>query len=78
MGVLMTVSCLIAEAKKLSPRERAELLDELICLVGPEAAYLSLTPAQQTDLERRIDELEAGKAKLIPGENAFAQLGKRS
>jgi len=72
----MTLDALIQEAGKLSHAERAELLDALICLVGSEAADTSLTLAQQEDLDRRINELRSGRAKLIPGDEAFAQLRK--
>ena len=69
----MTLKAMIEEAKKLSREERGELIDELICL----DADAPLTPAQQQDLDRRIDELEAGKAKLIPGDEALAMIRKR-
>jgi putative addiction module component (TIGR02574 family) len=73
----MTVANLIEEAKKLSPAERDELLDELICMVGRVSDDVALTPAQERDLDRRIDEYEAGKAKLIPGDEAFDRVRKR-
>jgi putative addiction module component (TIGR02574 family) len=73
----MTVNNLIEEAQKLSHVERAELLDALIRLIGPEAADTALTPAQQNDLDRRIEEYRSGKAKLVPGDEAFARLRKR-
>lgn len=74
----MTINNLIDEAKKLSHAEQAALLDELIRLIGPEAADVALTPAQSHDLDRRIDEYESGKAKLISGDDAFTQLRRRS
>ena len=73
----MTVANLIEEAKKLSPPERAELLDALVIMGSPLDDDLYLTPAQRTDLDRRIDELEAGNAKLIPGDEAMARLRAR-
>ena len=73
----MTVANLIEEAKKLSSAERDELLDELICMVGRVSDDVALTPAQERDLDRRIDEYEAGKAKLIPGDEAFDRVRKR-
>jgi putative addiction module component (TIGR02574 family) len=36
-----------------------------------------LTPAQQEDLDRRVEEYESGKAKLIPGDEAMERLRKR-
>ena len=69
----MTLRSLIEEAGKLSREERAELLDELIRLQGPEASDVGLTPAQQEDLDRRIEEYRSGKATLIPGDEAIAR-----
>jgi putative addiction module component (TIGR02574 family) len=74
----MTVRALIKEAEKLSRDEQVELLDELLCLVGAEEADVALTPAQADDLERRMVEARAGKDKRIPGDEAMAQLRKRS
>ena len=74
----MTVENLIQEATKLSHAERAELLEALICLVGPEAADTRLTPEQEADLDRRIDEFRSGKVKLVPGDEAFARLRNRT
>ena len=71
----MTLDVLIQEASKLSPAERAELVDALIILDGPGD---ELTPAQQEDLDRRIDELRSGKAKLIPGDEVIARLRNRA
>jgi putative addiction module component (TIGR02574 family) len=71
----MTIDNLIQEAKKLSHSEQAELLDELIRLVGPED--VALTPSQQKDLDRRVREYDSGAAKLVPGDEAFERLRKR-
>ena len=73
----MTLRHLIEEASKLSRAERAELLDELIRLQGPEVDDVRLTPAQQEDLDRRIEEYEAGRATMIPGDEAFRRLRNR-
>lgn len=72
----MTLKAIIDEARKLTPAERAELMDELIVMIGP--ADLALTPAQQVDLTRRIEESRDGKAEVVPGDVAFEQLRKRS
>jgi putative addiction module component (TIGR02574 family) len=71
----MTLDALIQEARKLSPAERAELVDAMIILDGP---GLDLTPEQQEDLARRIEEYDAGKAKMIPGDEVVAMLRKRN
>jgi len=73
----MTVDSLIKEAEKLTHAERAELLEALICLVGPEADESALTPAQEADLDRRIEEYRSGNAKIIPGDEVIARLKKR-
>ena len=73
----MTLRNLIEEASKLSHAEREELLDELIRLQGAGVSTVALTPAQQEDLDRRIEEYEAGRATLIPGDEAMALLRNR-
>jgi putative addiction module component (TIGR02574 family) len=71
----MTISALKSEMAKLSPTEKAELLDELIVMVG--ADDIALTPAQQIDLDRRIEEYRAGKVKLVPGDKAIEMIRNR-
>jgi putative addiction module component (TIGR02574 family) len=73
----MTVRALLDEARKLSPDEQGQLLDELMLLIDPTPFGVELTPAQARDLERRSEELRQGKAKLIPGDEAFAKLRRR-
>ena len=73
----MTVANLIDAARRLSPPERAELLDALITMDESAGEDPGLTAAQRADLDRRIDDLEAGRARLIPGDEAFAQLRER-
>ena len=73
----MTLQNLIQEAAKLSHTERAELLDELIRLQGPEQSDLALTQAQQADLDRRVEEYRAGNAAIIPGDEAMKRLRNR-
>ena len=73
----MTIDALLREASKLTPAERGELLDALIVLDAAEGRDEELTPAQQEDLDRRIEEYRAGKARMIPGDEAIAMLRKR-
>ncbi|MGB7160666.1 MAG: addiction module protein [Tepidisphaeraceae bacterium] len=73
----MTLDNLIDEVRKLSPADQAELLDELVCMVDPAIADLTLTPAQRVDLNRRIEEFRSGKAVMIDGDEAFARLRNR-
>ena len=74
----MTVRNLIEAASKLTREQRAELLDELIRLQGPEESDVQLTPAQQEDLDRRTREYEEGRATIVPGDEAFARLRNRA
>ena len=71
----MTLQTLLDEASKLSREEQEELIDKLVARMGPDA--VALTPAQSEDLERRMEEYRAGKAKLIDGEEAMRQLRAR-
>jgi putative addiction module component (TIGR02574 family) len=73
----MTVQNLVAEVKRLSQTEQAELFDELVQLVDPATAPFTLTPAQTADLDRRIDEYRSGKAVMIRGDEALAKLRAR-
>lgn len=70
----MTIENVLEEAKKLSVAEQAELVDALIVHMGPEGLDVEITPAQRNDLKRRIQESRAGHAKVIDGDEAFAQL----
>jgi putative addiction module component (TIGR02574 family) len=73
----MTLREIIEEAKKLSRDEQVDLIDELYCMINVDPDSVSLTPAQAADLERRLNELEAGEAKMIPGDLAMEALRKR-
>jgi hypothetical protein len=71
----MTLKAILEEAGKLSTDEKAELIDELLLMLNPDP--LALTPAQGKDLEMRTEELRAGRAELIDGEEALEQLRRR-
>lgn len=71
----MTLDVLIQEASKLTPAERAELVDAMILLDGP---GVELTPEQAADLDRRVEEYRSGKAKLLPGDEVVARLRNRA
>ena len=73
---LMTLQNIIAEAKRLPLPEQIELWNVLGNMIGP-PPDVSLTPAQAKDLDARIDEYRAGKAEMIPGEEAMARLRAR-
>jgi putative addiction module component (TIGR02574 family) len=73
----MTVENLLEEAKKLPVAKQAELVDALIVHMGPEGLDVPMTAIQREDLKRRIQESRSGRAKVIDGDEAFAQLRKR-
>lgn len=72
----MTLKNIIDEAKRLSLEEQVELWGVLGDMIGP-PPDVSLTPEQADDLDMRIDEYRAGKAEMIPGEEAMARLRAR-
>lgn len=59
-----------AEAMKLTAEERAELADRLIASLFEDA---EIEDAWGVEVERRIEEIEAGRSKLIPASEAIAR-----
>jgi len=59
-----------AQALKLSPEERAQLADRLIASLFQEN---EIENAWAVEVERRIREIEAGRAQLIPAADAIAR-----
>jgi putative addiction module component (TIGR02574 family) len=59
-----------AQALKLSPEERAQLADRLIASLFEDK---EAEEAWAAEVERRIEEVEAGRSKLIPAGEAIAR-----
>ena len=59
-----------AQALMLSPEERAQLADRLIASLFQEN---EIEDAWVVEVERRIKEIEAGRAPLIPAADAIAR-----
>ncbi len=59
-----------AEAMKLTPEERARLADRLIASLSDDTA---IEEAWAMEVERRIAEIEAGRAPVIPAAEAIAR-----
>jgi len=59
-----------AQALKLSPEERARLADRLIASLFQDN---DIEDAWAVEVERRIKEIEAGSAQLIPAADAIAR-----
>jgi putative addiction module component (TIGR02574 family) len=64
------VDVLEAEAMKLTPEERARLADRLIASLSQGA---EIEEAWAAEVERRIAEIEAGRAPVIPAADAIAR-----
>jgi putative addiction module component (TIGR02574 family) len=65
-----------AQALKLSPPERDELLRALIASIDgePEDTPEAIARAWDEEIERRIADLEAGRTRSIPAEQVFAEI----
>lgn len=66
------VADLSAQAKALSPEERARLAEELLASLDPHD--MDVEAAWDEVLRRRIDEVEHGSVQLVPADQAFAQV----
>lgn len=65
-----------AQALKLSPSDRDELLRALIASIDgePEDTPEAIARAWDEEIERRVADLEAGKTEAIPAEQVFAEI----
>src|SRR5207245_5387796 len=59
-----------AQALKLSPEERAQLADRLIASLFQDN---EIEDAWAVEIERRIKEIEGGRAQLVPAADAIAR-----
>jgi putative addiction module component (TIGR02574 family) len=68
-----------AEALELSVEDRARLAQRLLESLDdlPEEDLDEIERAWNEEIERRIADLEAGKAELIPAEQVFAEVRAR-
>jgi len=67
---------LLAELLELTPQERLDLINELWDSLGPDD-FPSLTPEQEAEIDRRLDELEKDPSRAIPWEDVLARLRSR-
>lgn len=65
----LTPDEIMAEAMKLSPDERADLADRLWISAMPRE---EVAAAWDAEIARRVAEIDAGTAELIPSEDVFA------
>ena len=66
-----TLESIESEALKLSPEERAELIERLIDSVVPAPP---LHPAWAAEIERRLADMDAGRSKAIPADEVLADM----
>jgi putative addiction module component (TIGR02574 family) len=59
-----------AQALKLSPEERAQLADRLVTSLFKDE---EIEDAWAVEVERRIEEIESGRATLIPAADSIAR-----
>ena len=59
-----------AEALKLSPEERAQLADRLITSLFEDK---EVEEAWAAEVERRVEDIETGRAQLAPAADAIAR-----
>lgn len=60
------------KARALPPEERVRLAEELISSVQDSNEEIEAAWAEE--IERRLEEVENGTAKLIPAEEVFAEI----
>lgn len=75
----LPVEQLETEALELPHRERARLAHRLIVSLDedPSEDPVEVERAWEVEIRRRVAELEAGTAELIPAEQVFAELRAR-
>ena len=70
------------DIEKMSPDERLELMEELWDSLRKEPSSVPLTPAQEAELDRRLDALEAdiesGATLGIPWDEVMDRIRNRS
>jgi putative addiction module component (TIGR02574 family) len=74
---IMTRETVLKEALTLSSEDRMKLLEDLWQSFGDDADAVALTPAQAEDLQKRLDEEDAGQAEFLPWEVVREQLRRR-
>ena len=65
-----------AQALKLSPKERSELVHRLIISLDgePEGTPDEIAKAWDEEIARRVADMEAGRTKWIPAEEVFKEI----
>ena len=64
---------ILEAALKLDPTERAAIASEILDSLE-NSAYGQLSPAWEEEVQRRLCDVETGRAELIPAERVFAEV----
>jgi len=70
----MDAKDLLQEAMHLPPEARAALAAELIGSLDPVEPDEDVEAAWAAEIRRRLDEVDAGTAKLVPADEAIAKI----
>jgi putative addiction module component (TIGR02574 family) len=70
-----SVEELVKRARALSPQDRARLAEELLASLDEESDADAEAEWEQ-EIARRVEEIKAGGAKLIPAEQVFAETAR--
>jgi putative addiction module component (TIGR02574 family) len=65
-----SVDAVVAEALQLTAEERARVADQLLASLSEDA---DIEQAWATEVERRLAEIESGRAQLVPAADAIAR-----
>lgn len=65
-----------AQALKLSPGERSELIHRLVVSLDgePDGSPEEIAQAWDKEIARRVADMDAGRTKWIPGEEVMAEI----
>ena len=73
----MLVEELSQQARTLSPHDRARLAEDLLAsLDGVSAPEPDTEAAWTLEIQRRVDEVNNGTAKLVAAEDVYAETGR--
>ncbi|HLM79936.1 MAG TPA: addiction module protein [Terriglobales bacterium] len=67
---------MLEKALALSTQERGLLIDHLIESLDEGPAEEGVEEAWAAEIKRRVDDIRAGKVKMIPGERVLRELAK--
>ena len=74
MGVMLDE--LEAQAMKLTPRERSELVHRLLISLDsePEGSQEEIAKAWDEEIASRVADMEAGRTQWVPAEEVFKEI----